>query len=108
MTQVNFRVSEHEKAILRAIALRRGTSVADVAKHAVLKEIKDVQVDVAFELVKDGKVGMKHAWLLSGLSYHEFMVEWSRRGASESIPDEAEATGRDLARSIDLSRYLKE
>ncbi len=108
MAQVNFRVNDDEKAVLDALAKHRGVSVAELAKQAVLKDISKSRVDLAFELLKEGKIARKKTWFLSGLDYHEFMIEWSKRGAEEQIPDEAIQKGFDLARSIDLSRFLKD
>jgi uncharacterized protein (DUF1778 family) len=108
MAQVNFRVNDDEKAVLDALAKHRGVSVAELAKQAVLKDILKSRIDLAFELLKTGKAGKKRAWFISGLEYHEFMIEWTKRGAEEVIPDEAIQKGFDLARSIDLSRFLKD
>lgn len=107
MAQVNFRVNDDERVVLHAIAKQRGVSIAELAKQAVIKEILPFRVDLAFQLLKDGKIGRKRAWVISGLDYHEFMVEWTKRGAEEIISDEAEQRGFDLAKSIDLEKYIK-
>jgi hypothetical protein len=108
MAQVNFRVNEDEKTVLDALAKHRGVSVAELAKQAVLKDISKSRVDLAFELLNAGKAGKKRAWFISGLEYHEFMIEWTKRGAEEQIPDEAERKGFDLAMSIDLHKFLRD
>jgi hypothetical protein len=108
MAQVNFRVNDDEKAVLDALAKHRGVSVAELAKQAVLKDISKSRVDLAFDLLKEGKIGRKKTWFLSGLDYHEFMVEWSKRRAEEQIPDEAERKGFELAMSIDLNKFLRD
>ncbi len=108
MSQINFRVDENDKLVLQALAKKKGVSIAEVAKQAVLNEIKALRVDLAFDLLKKGKIGRKKTFLISGLEYHEFLVEWTKRGAEEIIPDEAMQKGIDLALSIDLSKFLKE
>jgi hypothetical protein len=108
MAQVNFRVNDDEKAVLDALAKHRGVSVAELAKQAVLKDILKSRIDLAFELLKEGKIGRKKTWFLSGLDYHEFMVEWTKRGAEEQIPDEAERKGWELARNLDIKKFLRE
>ncbi|NMC04666.1 MAG: ribbon-helix-helix protein, CopG family [Candidatus Lokiarchaeota archaeon] len=108
MAQVNFRVSDDEKAVLDALAKHRGVSVAELAKQAVMQDISRERVNLAFQLLKEGKIARKKAWFLSGLDYHEFMLEWTRRGAEEVIPDEAIEKGFEIARNLDLDRFLKE
>ena len=90
------------------IAKLKGISIAEFAKQSILKEIAPVRVDLAFDLLKQGKIGRKKAWFLSGLSFHEFMVEWSKRGAEEVLPDDLVDKELDLMRNIDLSKYLRE
>ena len=107
MSQVNFRVSDDEKIVLHALAKQRGVSVAELAKQAVIKEILPFRVDLAFNLLNAGKIGRKRAWIISGLEYHEFMVEWVKRGAEEIIPDEAEQKGFELAKTIELKKFLQ-
>ncbi|MHA1733264.1 MAG: DUF6290 family protein [Promethearchaeota archaeon] len=103
MSQINFRVRDDEKKLLQTIAELRGVSVSELARQAVLKEFAPLRVDLAFQLVSGGKIGFKRAWTLSGLTYHEFLVEWAKRGAEEVIPDEvAEKSLRD-AFEIDLN-----
>ena len=107
MSQVNFRVNDDEKIVLHALAKQRGVSVAELAKQAVIKEILPLRIDLAFNLLNTGKIGRKRAWIISGLSYHEFMIERTRRGAEEIIPDEAEQKGIEIAKNIDLQKFLR-
>ena len=89
MEQINFRVQADEKRVLQAIADVKGISVPELVKQTVLKEITPIRVALAFQLLREGKIGRKRAWVMSGLSYHEFMVEWAKVGAVEVLPDEA-------------------
>ncbi|TFG05168.1 MAG: hypothetical protein EU536_02675 [Promethearchaeota archaeon] len=83
MTQINFRVNNDEKLVLQALAEFKGVSVAEFAKQVVLKDIGAVRIDLAFKLLSEGKISRKRAWVLSGLTYHEFMLEWAERHAEE-------------------------
>ncbi len=107
MEQINFRVQEDEKQVLKALAEMKGISVPELVKQAVLKEIGPLRIDLAFQLLKGGKIGRKRTWILSGLSYHEFLVEWSKRGAEEVIPEEAAVKELELVKTLDLKKYLQ-
>ncbi|MHA1648396.1 MAG: hypothetical protein ACTSVL_12575 [Promethearchaeota archaeon] len=97
-----------EKDILATIARSRGISMAEFAKKAVLKEISPLRVDLAFNLLKEGKIGFKRGWKIAGLTYHEFLIEWSNRGAEEKISQIAEEEGLKAALSFDLKPYFKD
>ena len=75
MPQINFRVNDDEALFIQAIAEIRGISAPEIAKQALMKTISPLRVDIAFQLLKDGKIGRKHAWKLSGVSYYEFLQE---------------------------------
>jgi predicted HTH domain antitoxin len=47
------------------------------------------QIEMAFNLLYQGKISRKKAWKLSGLNYKEFLSEWSKRGFQENISEEA-------------------
>ena len=108
MSQVNFRMNEDEKLVITALAKQKGISVAELARQALINEIMPMRVNLAFNLLKDGQIGRKRAWKLSGLSYHEFMVEWSKRGAVEQVPDAADRKGIETALNLDISKYMKQ
>ena len=108
MEQINFRLLKDEKDILATIARSRGISMAEFAKKAVLKEISPLRVDLSFNLLKEGKIGFKRGWKISGLTYHEFLIEWSNRGAEEKISQIAEEEGLKAALSFDLKPYFKD
>jgi uncharacterized protein (DUF1778 family) len=107
MEQINFRLKEEEKQVIQAIAEQRGISITEFAKQTVLKEIQPIRIDLAFNLLQQGKIGRKKAWIISGLNFHEFMVEWTKRNAEEFIPDEAFDKEMELLDKIDIKKYLK-
>ena len=107
MEQINFRVSEDEKQLLKILAENRGTSVPEFVKQVVLKEICSIRIDLAFRLLIEGKITRKRAWILSGLTYHEFMLEWEKRNAKEIIPEAIRLKELETALTIDLKSFLK-
>ena len=107
MGQINFRIEEDVKEIIDLIAENRGISTAELAKRATLKEISEIRVDLAFQLLKEGKIGRKRAWKLSGLSTLEFLNEWTKHGAEEVISAEARESTLDLIKSLDLSKFKR-
>ncbi|NMC07278.1 MAG: hypothetical protein GYA24_18820 [Candidatus Lokiarchaeota archaeon] len=108
MEQVNFRLSKDEKQVVDAIAAERGVSAAELARRLLLKEIEPIRVDLAFKLLANGKIGRKKAWIISGLSHNEFLIEWTKRGAEEQIPDEFMDKELEIARSIDLKKFMRD
>ena len=107
MGQINFRIEEDIKELIDFIAENRGMSTAELAKRATLKEISEIRVDVAFQLLEEGKIGRKRAWKLSGLSTLEFLNEWTKRGAEEFISDEVRESTSDLIKSLDLTKFKR-
>ncbi len=112
MAQVNFRIDHSLKLIIDEIAKEKGTSVAQIAKSALLNEIEPIRIDIAFRLVKEGKIGRKKAWQISGLDYPGFLKEWSKRKAHENIVgdhiDEELTNLKELISSKRISMYFKE
>jgi predicted HTH domain antitoxin len=107
MYQINFRVDDEEKAILEKIAEIEHCSIAEVAKQFVEKELKPTRIDLAFKLLKEGKISKKKAWKLSGLTYHEFMLEWTRQGAFEDVPENIDEDSLNQIKTLDLHLFLR-
>jgi hypothetical protein len=107
MEQINFRVTVAEKKVFDMLAQAKGISTAELAKQAVLKDISQDRVDLAFDLLKQGKAGRKQAWFVSGLDGRAFLAEWTRRGAAETIPDETIDRELDDILKIDLKKYMR-
>jgi predicted HTH domain antitoxin len=107
MHQINFRVNDEEKLIIQALAEERNISIAEIAKHFVLDEIAEIRVDFAFNLYKKHQISKKRAWLLSGLSYPEFLMESGKRGIIHDIPPEIEKNTEELLTDLSLKDFLK-
>ena len=87
MSQINFRISNEDLEIYKDIAELEGKSVAELARNAFFNQMSNKRVELAFNLLNQGKCGFKRTFIISGLSYHEFLLEWSKRDAKEVIPD---------------------
>ena len=107
MQQINFRLDEGEKAILSDIAKSQGLSVAEYVRQAVLKEIRHARVENAFNLLKEGLIGKKRAFSLSGMTYNEFLLEMNRRDIHEQTSFDAFKTGILIAKSLDPEKFKK-
>lgn len=108
MEQVNFRVTRDVKRVIDLMAKVRGMSVSEFAKRTILKEIEPIRVDLAFELLEAGKIGRKQAWLLSGLGANEFLVEWTRRGAEETVPEDLIEWELDIMNNVDWTKFKRD
>jgi len=64
-------------------------------------------VELAFRLLKDGKLGFKKGWILSGLTYHEFLNEWNKREITEEISEESIEKGNKLALYLNIEDIKK-
>lgn len=106
MEQINIRVKTEEKRLIKEIAEIEGISVTEFSRRAVLSRIGDIRVDLAFKLLKEGKIGRKRAWTLSGLSNMEFLSEWTARGAEEKIADDLIDKELDVMKSLEIKKYL--
>jgi len=107
MSQINFRVTEEEKIVIQALADKKGISAAEFAKQIVMNQISLDRKEIAFDLLKSGNIGRKRAWKISGLNYYQFLTEWTKRGAEEMIPDEAEFKTLDKALNLELKPIAK-
>ncbi len=107
MYQINFRVGEDEKEILEKIARAKHLSLAELSKRIVMKELGPLRVEIAFDLLKAGKIGKKRAFTLSGLSYREFLGEAGTRGVTERMPEGFAGRELEHLRSLDINQFLK-
>ena len=106
MSQINFRINKKELEIYKEIAESEGLSVAELARNALSNKMKKKRVEYAFKQLNKGICGFKRTFILSGLSYHEFMLEWAKKDAKEVIPDHIFEKHLKKAIDYDLSRLL--
>ena len=108
MEQINFRLNAEDKRILQQISKFKGISVAEYIKRIVLDDLSDIKVDAAFDLLKQGKIGRKRAYFLSGLTYNEFTLELHNRGIQEHTSEAAFERGIQIAKDLDLTPFLRQ
>ena len=107
MNQINFRVNDIEKEILEKIASLENMSLAELSKHFVLKELSVFRIEIAFKLLQEGKISKKYAFTLSGLTYHEFLIEGANRKVSEKLPKDIINDELKTIRELDIKKFLK-
>lgn len=107
MGQLNFRISEDEKMVLQLLAQIRGVSVTEFVKQDVFTKIAEERIDLAFTLLKMGKIGRKKAWKITGLNGREFLKEWTRRGAEEKISDELAESTLKIALELNPKDFIR-
>jgi predicted HTH domain antitoxin len=107
MSQINFRIDNEEMKIAKMVSEITGISLAEIARKAFLNNLKPKRVEIAFDLVKNGKCGFKKAWKISGMEYNEFLSEWAKRDAKEIIPDEILEDHLKWALDYDLKKLMK-
>ncbi len=107
MSQINFRIGDTEKELLEKIAHHEQISLAELSKRMVLKELSTFRKEIALNLYQEGKIRKKNALDLSGLSYHEFLIECKERNIVEKIPESVLNHQIELLKNFDLSPYLK-
>ncbi len=107
MYQINFRVGENEKEILEKIARIKNISLAELSKRFVMKELEQLRVDIAFDLMQEGKISKKKAFKMSGLTYYEFMHEGVKRKVTEKLPEELIESEMNALSKLDITQFLK-
>lgn len=107
MYQINFRIGENEKEILEKIASIKKMSLAELSKRFVLKELGSLRVDIAFDLMQEGKISRKKAFKLSGLTYYEFMHEGVKRKVTEKLPVALIESEMNALSELDITKFLK-
>ncbi len=80
MKQINFRVSDDDYQFAENLAKILGKTVPNVVKEFGLKAMHEASIDLAVELYKHGKLGLKRAWMMTGLSVHAFTDLLMARG----------------------------
>ena len=103
MYQINFRVKDAEKSILKKMAEISGMSIAEFAKRNLFEKIGKDRVDLAFDLLKKKKIGRHKTLVMSGLSIAEFHSEWTKRGAEDIISEEMMDLGWERRKNIKLT-----
>ncbi|WP_457556997.1 hypothetical protein [Candidatus Harpocratesius sp.] len=107
MNQINFRINNEDLKIAKMISETTGISLAEIARKAFLNNLKPKRIEIAFNLLKEGKCGFKKAWKISGMEYIEFLAEWAKRDAKEIIPEEFIEEHLKWALNYDIRKLMK-
>ncbi len=87
MKQINFRLTDAEYERVDIVARSLNTTVPALLKDLSLKGLVHTSVEIALNLYKASKVGLKRAWILSGLEFHEFLALLQEKDIDPVIPD---------------------
>jgi predicted HTH domain antitoxin len=101
MKQINFRVSEDEYRYFENVAKLLGKTVPELVKEFGMKGLREASVDLALDSYKNDKIGLKQAWHMTGLSFHEFTGLLMSRGIDPP------SNPARLDRSIDSVRSVR-
>ncbi|MHA2000576.1 MAG: hypothetical protein ACTSVU_00620 [Promethearchaeota archaeon] len=105
--QINFRIDKDGYVIIKEIATHEQKSVAELSKQIVLEGIKEKRVELSLLLYKEGKIGIKRAWRLSGLSPFEFRRMLIDRNIEPVYNEKSADIALETALSIKMRDMLK-
>ena len=100
MKQINFRLSEGEFERVELLAKLADKTVPALLKEISMKGLTNASIEMALNLYKTNKVGLKRAWMISGLAFHEFLDLLANRGIEPNISDEQIDEMIDAAKSL--------
>jgi len=106
MKQINFRLTEDEYQLVELISKYLQKSVPTLLKELGMKEIKVKGVELALNLYKNNKIGLKKAWKLSQLPFHEFSQLLVENGIEPNIPDDLDQEMIDKPSNIMVVRDI--
>lgn len=87
MKHVNFRLTDAEYHRVDLVARNLEATVPALLKDLGLKGNTNVGIEIAMNLYKGGKIGLKRAWMLSSLEFHEFLALLQESDIEPVIPD---------------------
>jgi predicted HTH domain antitoxin len=100
MKEINFKVSEDEYKSAENLAKYLGKTVPVLVKELGLKALREASVDLALGLYKNDKIGLKRAWQMTGLSFHEFTGLLMSRGIDPPTNDARFERSLESVRSV--------
>ena len=98
MENVTARMSEEEIDLVERLATERGVSRSDAIREAIREGARGELIRIGLERYREGKLGMRGAAELAGVTIAEMMAEANERGVLLNY-DEA-----DLESDIDALR----
>jgi predicted HTH domain antitoxin len=88
MKKITFRLTDAEYKRVELVARLVEKSVPSFLRDIALKEVNTEIVEIALNLYKNDRIGLKKAWLLSGLPFHAFLNMLAERNIEPNIPDD--------------------
>jgi len=98
MENVTARMSDEELDLVDRLAEARGTSRSDAIREAIRQGAREELIRVALNRYEEGKVGMRGAAQLAGITIAEMMHEANERGVLSNYDE------TDLKSDVDALR----
>lgn len=108
MNQINFRINDEGYIIIKEMAEHAKISIAELSKQLVLESLKEKQLKLAIELFKKGKIGLKRAWKLSGLTPFEFRRYLIKNDIEPFYDEKLAEISLESALSVEMKELLNE
>lgn len=105
--QINFRIDDDGYTIIKEIADSAGLSVSELSKQYFLEKLQNHRVELALELFRTGKIGLKRAWKISGLTDLEFRRILIERNIEPFYDAKLEEIALENAMKVNLKDHLK-
>lgn len=107
MKQINFRINEDGYTIIKEMADKNNLSVAELSKQLILEKMKERRLELALDLFSKGKIGLKRAWKISGITPFEFRRELIEKDIEPYYNEKSVAQSLEIALSIDIGSVKK-
>jgi len=104
--QVNFRINDEEYQILSLIAESSHLSIAELSRKLIFEKSSQFRQDLALQLYQNGKIGLKQAWKIYGLSSIEFQQLMNSKNIELYYDEKLEEKTLATALSLDLKKHL--
>ncbi|WP_371804105.1 hypothetical protein [Candidatus Lokiarchaeum ossiferum] len=103
MNQINFRVSQAEHEMIEMVAKISGKSIPTLFKQISLSALAEHAKKMALELYKSHKIGLKQAWILSQMTFPEFLSFLVEQDVEPEIPEKLDEEMVELAETLTLT-----
>ena len=107
MKQINFRVEESVFEILKIISTQLNETIPNLSKRLILENIGELRKKIALHGYQEGKLGLKTAWKISGLSFLEFNNLLVKNNIEPPIPEELDDKLIEIALKIEKKDLFK-
>lgn len=107
MKQINFRIEDDFYQILSLIAAQLKVSIAEISKQFILDKMSEKRLEISLQLYQQGKIGLKKAWRLSGLTAFEFRRILIEKNIEPVSDPKTEDQALENALQLDLDQLEK-